>query len=257
MSEHPTKSDRFLDGRLVLRQPVRGYRAGMDALVLAAATAALGVRTVADLGCGVGAVMLAAACLQSGARFTGIERDPVAAGLCAANVTANGLDGRAGVVLADGLALSAAQDRDLRERFDLVVSNPPFFDDARALRLPAPERRGAWIAGVPLAEWIGAMLRLAAPKGRVLLLHRADRLGDILAALGSRAGQITIYPLRPRAGEPAGRVLVCARRGSRAPLRLLGGLDLHPDAGGPDGGERFTAEAAAVLAGAAPPGWPA
>lgn len=246
----PTTEDLFLDGRLTIHQPAEGYRAGMDALVLGAAVAGLGAATAADVGCGVGTAMLAAATLSPATAFTGIELDADAAVLARRNVDCNRLEGRVRVVEADALTPTP----ELVGGFDLVFSNPPFFDDLRAIRAPAQARIKAWVAGVPLEVWLKAMVRLAAPKGQLLVLHRAERLGEILAWLPGRAGDVRVYPLRPAADQPAKRVLVLARKGSRAPLRLLKGLDLHPVQ--PDGAGRFTPEAAAVFAGGLLPGWP-
>ncbi len=244
-----TTHDLFLDGRLAIHQPAEGYRAGMDALVLGAAVAGLEAAKAADVGCGVGTAMLAAATLAPATCFTGIEREPGAAALARRNVGANALEGRVRVIEADAL-LPAPE---LAGSFDLVFSNPPFFDDLRAIRPPAQARMAAWVAGVPLEDWLKAMFKLAAPKGRVLVLHRADRLGEILAWLPGRAGDVRVYPLRPAADQPAKRVLVLARKGSRAPLSLLKGLDLHPSEAGAG---RFTPEAEAVFAGGRLPGWP-
>lgn len=244
-----TTHDLFLDGRLAIHQPAEGYRAGMDALVLGAAVAGLEAARAADVGCGVGTAMLAAATLAPATCFTGIEREPGAAALARRNVGANALEGRVRVIEADAL-LPAPE---LAGSFDLVFSNPPFFDDLRAIRPPAQARMAAWVAGVPLEDWLKAMFKLAAPKGRVLVLHRADRLGEILAWLPGRAGDVRVYPLRPAADQPAKRVLVLARKGSRAPLSLLKGLDLHPSEAGAG---RFTPEAEAVFAGGRLPGWP-
>ena len=77
-----------------------------------------------------------------------------------------------------------------------------------------------------------------------MLIQRTDRLGDIVTALQGRAGDISVLPVHPRAGEPAKRVIVRAVKGSRAPLRLLSGLVVH----GSDG-ERFTAESSAIFCG--------
>ena len=57
-------------------------------------------------------------------------------------------------------------------------------------------------------------------------------------------GDIAVLPVHGRAGAPAIRVLVRARKGSRAPLALLPGLMLNDEAGKP------TAAAEAVLRGA-------
>ena len=68
--------------------------------------------------------------------------------------------------------------------------------------------------------------------GRLTLIHRADRLSEVLAALLGRAGEVIVVPLWPTAGQPAKRVLVQARKGARGPLRLAPGLVLHDERGG-------------------------
>jgi len=59
--------------------------------------------------------------------------------------------------------------------------------------------------------------------------------------LDRRFGAVTLFPLFPKAAEPAVRVIVQARKGSRAGMRLLPGLVLHEADG------RYTAKAEAVL----------
>jgi tRNA1Val (adenine37-N6)-methyltransferase len=113
-------------------------------------------------------------------------------------------------------------------QFDLVLSNPPFFDDDTAIRDPAPLRQAAHILGAPLGAWIGGLLQMTALKGRIILIHRSERLGDILQAFSGKAGDIGICPIRTRAGEAAKRVIVSAKKGARGPLRLLAGIEMHP-----------------------------
>jgi tRNA1(Val) A37 N6-methylase TrmN6 len=59
------------------------------------------------------------------------------------------------------------------------------------------------------------------------VIHRADRLDEVLAGLAGRAGAVVVIPLWPKAGEAAKRVVVQARRGARTPLRLAPGVVLH------------------------------
>ncbi|WP_429911610.1 methyltransferase [Glycocaulis sp.] len=230
------------DGRVTLDQPVKGYRAGLDAVLLAAALELRPGAHACEFGCGAGAALLCAARLNPEARFTAFEKDHSMAALAAANIALNDCDERIGVETGDALALALAG----AARFDAVFSNPPFFDDETALRPPSAEKRGAWISDAPLADWIRAGLKALRPRGQIVLIHRADRLGDILAEFQGRAGDIGILPVHPRAGEPAKRIIVRAVKASRAPLRILPGLIVH---GGE--GERFTPEAKAVLMGEA------
>ena len=88
------------------------------------------------------------------------------------------------------------------------------------------------------------------PGGLFLMIHRADRLGDILAGLAPKAGSIRIRPIQPFADEPAKRVLVRAIRGGRAPLVLAPALVLHDRSDA-----KHTPEAEAILRGEAALGW--
>ena len=58
--DSPTEN-RLLGGRVILRQPSRGYRAGLDAALLAAACDAAPGGRVIEAGCGAGAVLMTAA----------------------------------------------------------------------------------------------------------------------------------------------------------------------------------------------------
>jgi tRNA1(Val) A37 N6-methylase TrmN6 len=77
------------------------------------------------------------------------------------------------------------------------------------------------------------------------LIHRADRLSDVLAALPERLGGVHVLPVHAQVGEGANRIVVSAAAASRAPLVLLPPLVLH----GADG--RFTPEAEALHKGRA------
>lgn len=235
--------DRLLGGRIAIDQPARGYRAGMDAALLAAACDAGPRERVLEAGCGVGGALLSAAARRPGTRFVGVERDAAMAGLARANAVANGMADRveivAGEVEAGFKALALAP-------FDHVFSNPPFFDDPAALRAPDPAKAGAWMADGGLAAWTGFLLKAVREGGTITLIHRADRLADILALLGPKAGSFRIRPVQPFVDEPAKRVMVRATKIGKAPLVLLPALVLHPR-----DGAKHTAQVEAILRGEA------
>lgn len=217
----------LLNGRVRLVQPCDGYRAGMDAALLAAAVAAAPGETVLEAGCGAGAVLCQVGARRPGVRLVGVEREAPMAGLAASNLTLNGLDGES--LIADVGAGFAALDR---PRADWAVSNPPFFDDASALRAPSPGKRAAWMADDGLAAWADFLLAGVRDGGALVMIHRADRLADVLALLGRKAGSFRVLPIHPYADRPARRVLVKASRLGRAPLVLLPPLILHAAGGG-------------------------
>lgn len=239
--------DALLDGRVRLRQSRTGYRAGMDAALLAAACEAKARERVIDVGCGPGAAMLAAAARRPGARFVGVERDASALALARENIALNGLSDHveavAGDVAAGFKALALAP-------FDHALCNPPFFDDPGELRAPHPDKAGAWMADAGLAAWGGFLLKAVREGGTITVIHRADRLADLLALLGAKAGSFRVRPVHPFADAPAKRVLVRAVKTGKAPLVLLAPLVLHERDGG-----KHTAEVEAILRGRAGLDW--
>ena len=248
MSSQPDiTEDGLLDGRIRLRQPARGYRAGMDAALLAAACDARAGERVLEAGCGAGGALLAAAFRRPETLFTGLERDPAAAALARQNVARNAMDSRVRILEGDVQAGFRATALPV---FDAVMANPPFFDDPAELRAPAPEKSGAWMADGGLEAWTGFLLKAVREGGTITVIHRADRLADLLALLAPKAGSFRIRPVQPFADEPAKRVIVRAIKTGKAPLVLLPPLVLHDRE---SGGHSQAAEA--FLRGTAALGW--
>lgn len=235
--------NRLLDGRVVLRQPARGYRAGMDAALLAAAAPVPPGERLIEAGCGVGGALFQIAARCPDAHLTGIEREADMAALAVENATLNGVADR--VTIRRGDVAEGFRALDLPP-FDWAISNPPFFDDPGALRAPAPGKRAAWMADDGLAAWARFLLKAVREGGRIVVVHRADRLADLLALLGETAGSFAIRPIHAFADEPAKRVLVQAIKTGRSPLRLLPPLILHERSGA-----KHTPEADAILRGEA------
>lgn len=229
--------DGFLDGRLKILQPLKGFRAGIDSVFVAAAVPAEASDTVieAGIGAGVAALCLLARC--PGTRLTGIEIDPAAAALCEENAKRNNVLDRLTVVRGD-----------LRDMppgpavFDHAMANPPFHDEGKSTPSPTPGKARAHAFGEKdLHLWVTFLHAKLRPGGTITIVNRTESLGFLLSALDRGFGAVTISPLFPRAGAPASRVIVQAVKASRAPLRLGPGLVLHGD------GNVFTPEANAIL----------
>jgi len=234
--------DGFLGGRLAIAQPASGYRAAADPVLLAAAVPARAGQAVLELGCGAGVASLCLGWRVAGLRLAGLELQPAYAALARRNAAANRQDLE--VWEGDLAAMPAA----LRSRdFDHVMANPPYFGAGSGTPARDPGREAAQREATPLAEWIGAGLRRLRPGGRLTLIQSAERLPEILCALGPGAGGVTVLPVAPRAGRPAGRIIVAARKGGRAPFRLLAPFILHEGPAHLCDGDDSTAAARAVL----------
>jgi tRNA1(Val) A37 N6-methylase TrmN6 len=220
-----TSDDTLLGGRVKLRQPREGYRVAIDPVLLAAAIPARAADRVLDIGSGTGAASLCLAARVPGCSIVGLERDPAMARLAAENIARNDVADRVSVIEGDLLLPPAA----LAPRsFTQVMANPPFLEAARASASPVAARATAAVESEALlADWIDFALSMLRDKGALTVIHRADRLGDLLAALGGRAGGAIVFPLWPGEGKPAKRILLQATKGSAAPLVLAPGLVLH------------------------------
>ncbi|MEM9178262.1 MAG: methyltransferase [Pseudomonadota bacterium] len=221
--------DEFLGGRVKVFQPKQGFRAGTDSVLLAAALDDTLSGEGLELGSGAGGTLLPAVARLSAARMTGLEIDPIMVDLSRRGIAANRFEARVQVV--EGSA--AEVPKDWQNRFDLVFSNPPFFESG-TIPAPGPGKDGAYLESVPLKDWINAMLFALRPKGTFVMVHRAADLARILAVLERQSGEIAVLPVHSYPGTDAKRVLVKARKALRSgPMRLLPARYLYVEKGGP------------------------
>lgn len=245
-------ADLLLGGRLRLHQAAAGHRAGTDAFLLAAAVPRDAHGLLIDAGSSSGAAGLAAALDRPHVELLLVDREAEAVELATRNLARNGLNARGRARQADLLVARSRRAAGIMDGSGaVVISNPPFLDPGQGRRSPDESRARAHVfdAADGLDRWIRACTALCAPRGEIFLIHRADRLADLLAALKGRAGGVAIVPVHPRADADAIRVILHARKGSRAPMRLRPPLVLHEADG------RFTAKAEALHRGEAALDW--
>lgn len=235
--------DAFLCGKLHLWQPVVGYRAATDAVLLAAACPAEGGQSVLDLGCGVGAASLCLAARVPDLHLFGLEVQAEYAALARRNATENGF---AMQVETGDLA---AMPRPLRRDFDHVIANPPYYPKGGTPSPDAGRATALQVGDAPLGDWVQAAARRLAPRGWLTLICGADGLPEVLAAMGDKLGSAAVLPLTARQGRPALRIILRARKTGKGAFRLLAPFVIH--AGDIHDGDResYTAAANAVLRG--------
>jgi tRNA1Val (adenine37-N6)-methyltransferase len=239
----PLSHDAFLCGRLHLWQPVAGYRAATDAVLLAAACSAAPGQSVLDLGCGVGAASLCLAARVPDLQLAGLEVQPEYADLARRNAAENGF---AMQVETGNLA---AMPRSLRRDFDHVIANPPYYPKGGTPSPDAGRATALQVGDAPLGDWVHAAARRLAPRGWLTLICGADGLPEVLAAMGDKLGSAAVLPLTARQGRPALRIILRARKTGKGAFRLLAPFVIH--AGDAHDGDResYTAAANAVLRG--------
>jgi tRNA1(Val) A37 N6-methylase TrmN6 len=236
--------DAFLGGRLRILQPERGYRAGIDAVFLAAAIPANGGETIFEAGIGAGAAALCLISRTPAIHVTGMEVAARYAMMCEENAKRNGFGHLLKVIHGD---VKEALRKDLAHlpqhgTFAHAYANPPYFEDGKVTASPSLLKAQAHSFGPDdLEVWIKVMSLMVSLRGTVTLIHRAESLGKILGAMDEKFGDIRVAPLYAREGTAASRVIVQGVKGSKAPMQLLPGLVLHGE------GNSFTPDADAVL----------
>lgn len=235
--------DAFLGDALAVLQPKAGYRAGLDAVLLAA-TVPEGTRRVLDAGSGVGVVGLCVARRLVQTHVTMLEREHDLIDLARRNIARNDLAARVSAALGDVTGRAGELDPTVlpANSFDAVLANPPFHVVGHGTASSAPLKAASHaMLGNQLDVWVRFAARMARPGGTLTMIHKSDASALILAAFARRFGGITLRPIYARDGEPAIRVIVRGIKGSRAPLSIAQPLVLHAD------GNAFTSHVSAIL----------
>lgn len=225
--------DYFLGNKLRLAQPASGYRAGIDAVLLAASVLpAADVRTlrVLDVGAGVGTAGLCVAARLPSATAVLYERAPELVALAQSNIAGNAMTDRVVAVEGD-VAITGDRLTALGfepQSFDWVIANPPFHDSSAGTQAPDPLKAGSHAMELEqLDTWLRFMARMVRAGGRASIIYKANGLTRLLQGFEGRFGGVSVLPIVPRRGSPAIRVLIEGIKGSRAPLILKSNLVLH------------------------------
>ncbi len=230
---------KYFDGQVTAFQPRSGYRAGTDAVLLAASLSGKAGTHFLELGAGSGAVSLMAAHHHPDCQFQGLENNQDMLALARKNTTAHH-----NIEVGEGSVTEVPQSWHLK--FDQVFANPPYFDEKKAVRM-SEEKAPSFVNTemTSLADWISAMLITLKPRGTGTLIYRADKMEKVLVALAGKAGRLRILPVHSFRDEPAKRVIIQFRKGVKSESALLCPLVLHDR----DRPEKFAKEASEIIAG--------
>lgn len=166
-----------------LWQSKEGYRFSVDALLLFSFVNLPRAEAIADLGAGSGVIGLLLARKYPGSRVTLIELQESLVNIARKNVGLNCLGGRVRVLQSDVRSLCSEQSLS-GEKFDLVVSNPPFRRPRTGLLSLSGERAVArHELLLPLEDLVRAASGLLVHHGRFCLVHLPERLFDVSASM--------------------------------------------------------------------------
>lgn len=238
--ETALSDDKFLCGRLRLLQPIKGYRAATDPVLLAAACPAVAGQSVLDVGCGVGAAALCLGWRVPGLDLVGLEIQPDYADLARRNGPRNQID----LTVHEGDLRQMPMA--LRREFDHVITNPPYYPPA-GTPSPIEGRALAMQVDLSLSDWVETCTRRVTSGGTLTVICGADGLPEALAGMTPKMGAITVLPLTPRQGQPARRILVQGHKGRKSPFRLLAPFVIHTGTSHDGDRESYTPAAEDIL----------
>lgn len=191
---------------------------GTDSLTLADFPVLRANMRVCDLGSGAGLLGLLLLRREPTVRVTGIELNETACRLAEENAAVNGLSGRLSTVCADLRRRETLPDAGA---FDLVISNPPYFSVGRGGSSPDAARRGAREESCTpeeLAQSAAALLRWG---GKFCLVHRPERLADLICALRDAGLEPKRLRFAARTADASPSLLLLeGRRGGRPGLTV-------------------------------------
>ncbi len=240
-----TSCDKFLGESLTILQPKKGFRAGIDSVLLGASVSNIvklniknkkveGERRLLDLGAGVGVAGICALKFNKNLSAVLLEKNPEMVLLAQENIKVNGFDKRAKTIELD-LTLSgkSREAAGLKVNyFDWVIANPPFFDiEAGTVADGLGRANARAMAKEDLGKWVRVAASCAKAKGGAVFIFPVAGLMDLLNEFDGRFGDIDILPIVSRQGENASRFLVRGVKGSNAPLKMHSPLILHAKKG--------------------------
>ena len=233
--------DYLLNRQIKILQPVNGYRASSDAVLLSAMVDKVKLQArILDVGSGTGAISLCLAqrLLTSNVKIYGLELQSELAQLANKSAELNGFE------FVKFCNTDIRQKNDNPElqpcSFDVVISNPPYSEHD----MPSPNKSKATahnFSDFDLDKWLSFCVKMAKPYGQIYIVHRAEMLPQICMALQNKAGGLKILPIYSKNGQKAKRVIVAAQKDSKAPCKILPPFVTHNNEG------KYTDEAEKIL----------
>lgn len=256
-TQDPSASRRGASDGLTILQHQRGYRFGLDALLLSTDLGAYGIANhgahVVELGAAQGAVSLCVARQYPQLDVVAIERQQALFGLLEQNISLNGLEKRVRARQIDirEIRTGGECNQPLAHSADLVLCNPPYFKKGARRPSQNPERAAARheLHG-GLGDFVDAARYILKQRGRLKIILPPIRLADLFGCLnGADLAVETIRFFHSRADDDAYLVESVLRRGGAPDMRVRAPLYIYQNADDYTDEVRRRVDGAAVPAG--------
>lgn len=233
LSSHTSKEtfDTLFGGKLKVVQERDGYRFSIDAVLLAGFVWLRKGERIIDLGTGVGIIPLILGKRQEGVeQIVGVELQEGLTELAQRNVLINGLGELIHIVQGD---IRHVDDEFSPATFDVVVTNPPYYQVSSGRINPYPQKA---IARHEVTCTIDTVLHAARyllkEGGRIYIILPAQRAVTLLERLRSTSLEPkTLRWVHSREGEEAAFILAEAYKGGGEGVKVLPPLCIYSNDG--------------------------
>ena len=215
--------DNFLGGGIRIWQPKKGYRAGIDPILLAASVNASEGQKVLDLGCGVGTASFAIGYRVKNVELYGVEIQKIFVDLGNLNSKENGIEFKI-----ECCNISSLSSNITSKSFDHVIANPPYFDRKSSVEGINLSKEKSFGDTCPISEWLKVAAKRTKPKGFVHFIVRTDRLPEIFRNMPNSLGSLVITPVISRKNEHAKLTILHAKKNGRGGFIISPPIILHP-----------------------------
>lgn len=220
----------LLNGKVKIVQFETGLKVSSDAVLVASAIDEKIIKksaTILDVGVGGGGISLCTAYKFKNVKITGIDIQNEMLELAKQSCIENGFDDRIELINENILNPS----KQFKEKsFDIVITNPPYYKGQSCSdKIKAIAHNET---GIDLKDWILSSVKRLNATGTFIIIHKADRLDDIIYSLKkANMGKIEIFLLYSKKGEIANRVIVRAKKSNKSPSVIYPPIVLHKENG--------------------------
>lgn len=206
------------------------FRYGVDAVLLSDFADIKPRHTVVDLGTGTGIIPILIYAKKKPAMITAVEIQKEIAEMAERSIRMNGLEGSIKIECMD---LKDAPALLGKAKYDCVVTNPPYVKKECGINNPSESKAIARFEIMcSLEDVLTAAKELLKPGGKLFMVHRADRLVDIIYEMRNKG----IEPKRirfvhPSIGKRPNLLLIEGARGGNKELKFMDPLYIYDDKG--------------------------
>tara|TARA_B100000686_G_scaffold93040_1_gene99429 strand:+ start:1701 stop:2435 length:735 start_codon:yes stop_codon:yes gene_type:complete len=219
--------NKILNGNITLYQPKKGFRIGIDSILLSSSVN--NYKNCLDLGSGVGVIMLSLAKRFPKSRILGVDKNRELIKISKENVILNNLEGLNIKFFCTDIKKGKFLP-ELNNSFDRVVMNPPYFYQNKVVSSIDKYKSQAKYEK-NIFSWFNSAYSKLKPKGHINFIFRSEFLNIALECLSNKWGDIRIFPLWPKTGKVSKLTIIQARKNSKSGVQLMSGLVLHNNDG--------------------------